>query len=80
MAKLSKKLKALEDSVMAHRYLYYVEATPVITDAEYDVLERKARAGLPEDSSVQKVGSSLEDDYSPEQVAIAKGLAEKAGF
>lgn len=80
MARLSaKKLKELEDLTMAHRFLYYVECAPVLTDHEYDVIERKARAALPETSMVQKVGSSLESDYTDEQKKIAEDLERKAG-
>lgn len=80
MPKLStKKLKELEDLTMAHRFLYYVECAPVLTDHEYDVIERRARAALPETSPVQKVGSSLESDYTDEQRQIAQDLERKAG-
>lgn len=40
-------LQQLEHEIMVHRYLYYVECQPVISDYEYDMLERKARV-LPE--------------------------------
>jgi NAD-dependent DNA ligase len=58
--------------VMAHRYLYYVLATPVIPDCAYDQLERDVRATAPEDSPVHKVGSSLSWDYPPDVVSLAK--------
>jgi len=54
----------LEHEVMVHRYLYYVEAQPIISDFEYDVIERQAREVLPETSPVHRVGSSLPSSYS----------------
>lgn len=63
---MSVKHQAIEHEIMVHRYLYYVECQPVITDAEYDIIERKARSILPETSPVHKVGSSLPSSYSDE--------------
>lgn len=63
--------KELELEVLIHRYLYYVESSPVIPDSVYDKLEREARAVLPEDSVVNKVGSSNPWDYSEEVKALA---------
>lgn len=57
----------IEKIVLAHRYLYYVESQPVISDYEYDVLERKAREVAAPDSKVHLVGSSLPSDY-PEEI------------
>ncbi len=37
----------LEHEVMVHRYLYYVEAQPIISDFEYGVIERQSREVLP---------------------------------
>lgn len=64
----------LELEVMAHRYLYYVESEPVLTDFDYDVLERKARAACPPESPVHGVGSSLPSSYSEAQIARAMEL------
>jgi DNA ligase (NAD+) len=61
---MAEDLNKLEHEILVHRYLYYVEAQPVISDFEYDVLERKAREVLPETSPVQGVGSSLPSSYS----------------
>lgn len=63
-----------EDIVMAHRYLYYVLAEPVISDFEYDALERMAREIAPPESPVHCVGSSLSSSYTPQQIAFAKEL------
>ena len=60
-----------EDEVMAHRYLYYVLAEPVLTDADYDTLERRAREVCPPESPVHKVGSSLPSSYTKEQMGLA---------
>lgn len=57
--------KYIEAEVLAHRYLYYVKATQVISDTEYDFLERYAEKILPENSVViTKVGSDREESYS----------------
>lgn len=56
---------------MAHRYLYYVLDAPVISDYEYDMLEKKAFAELPKTSPVFEVGSSLKSSYSDQQIALA---------
>ena len=58
----------LEDIIMAHRYLYYIEFNPIIPDHEFDVLERNARSLLKdkEDSPVHLNGSELADSYSTE--------------
>mgnify|MGYP000458641940 CR=1 FL=1 len=60
------ELNDLELTVLAHRYMYYVECDPIITDYEYDMLEREARKLLPESSPVHGVGSSLPGTYSTE--------------
>lgn len=52
-----------EHEVLVHRYLYYVECVPVISDFEYDELEREARKVLPESNVVHQVGSSLPSSY-----------------
>lgn len=49
---------------MAHRYLYYVLLSPVISDREYDILEHAAVEIAPEDSPIHDPGSSLESSYS----------------
>jgi NAD-dependent DNA ligase len=56
----------LEKEVLIHRYCYYVLAEPLLPDAEYDKIERAARAALPETSPVHRVGSSLPSSYSDE--------------
>ncbi len=66
----SKRLKIISDMdnlIMAHRYLYYVKATPVISDFEYDKLERKAKTIIPSHHFINLVGSDRDCDY-PEWV------------
>jgi len=58
-----------EKIVMAHRYLYYVKCTPVISDYEYDKLEAEAIA---EGSELLKTpGSDLETSYTNEIKQLA---------
>lgn len=64
----------LEEEVLVHRYLYYVLASPVISDFEYDKLEQKARDTYPENSPVHSVGSCLESSYSSRVVSLAISL------
>lgn len=59
--------QAIEDSILVHRYLYYVECSPIISDYEYDVIERDARNRLPPESPVHNIGSDMEDSY-PEHI------------
>jgi NAD-dependent DNA ligase len=63
--------RAEELALMAHRYLYYVECAPVISDAEYDARERAVLPLLPESSALRAVGSSLGSSYTAEQVEMA---------
>ncbi len=69
-------MRNFEKEVLAHRYLYYVEANPVVSDFEYDLLEREAREALPESSAVHKVGSSNPWDYNEDIKAYAEELKE----
>jgi NAD-dependent DNA ligase len=64
----------LELRVMAHRYLYYVACEPVLSDHEYDILERQAREVCPPESPVHGVGSSLPSSYTAEQIIEARTL------
>lgn len=73
----NKESKELEVEVMAHRYLYYVECENILSDAEYDILERKARVVCSSDSPVHAIGSSLPTSYTSEQIAKAKALQNK---
>lgn len=64
----------LEQLVLAHRYRYYVMDDPVISDAEYDQLEREAMYLHPSTSSVHDVGSSLASSYTAEVIKYALRL------
>lgn len=66
----------LETQVMAHRYRYYVLAAPVISDFEYDDLERRARAVCAPQSPVHGVGSSLASSYTAQQISLATQLGD----
>jgi len=61
----------LENLVMAHRYMYYVKSTNVISDYEYDILEHKAKEICSSESPVHQVGSSLPESYSRDNVRLA---------
>lgn len=69
--------KTKEQRVMALRYLYYVKGVSLVSDREYDELEREAlkEAGL--SSPLHKPGSDLAKDYSPEIRAIADAYKPK---
>ncbi|MDE3021877.1 MAG: hypothetical protein KGI54_08460 [Pseudomonadota bacterium] len=64
----------LELMVMVHRYAYYVDIVPLISDDEYNKLEADAVSVLPETSKVHELGSSNPDDYSP----LVKRIVELA--
>lgn len=73
----------LEDTIMAHRYLYYIECNPVLPDSDFDVLERNARSLLKDklDSPVHGNGSELSDSYSDEiKIMAKKWLSESAVY
>jgi NAD-dependent DNA ligase len=66
-----------ELQVMAHRYLYYVMCSPVLSDSIYDVIEREARAICPPESPVHGIGSSLASGYTGSQVEYAHALLRR---
>jgi NAD-dependent DNA ligase len=70
---MNESLQKLEDEVMTHRYLYYIEYAPILQDYEFDILERTAReklSGFP-NSPVHGNGSELSDSYSPKIKELA---------
>lgn len=73
----SDMLQTLERLVLAHRYLYYVKATPILSDYDYDMLERRAEKVLPETSPVHDVGSDSPGSYSAEVKALAESLSKR---
>jgi DNA ligase (NAD+) len=67
---LEQELQELRDEVRHHEYLYYVEDSPALTDAEYDVLMNKLKkleAEHPElvtaDSPSQRVGGKPKEGF-----------------
>ncbi len=70
----------LETTCLAHRYLYYVRATPVISDYEYDQLEKRVLEEVDEDSLLRRPGSDLEGDYPLSVRVRADKLLEMAGL
>ena len=64
----------IETQVLVHRFRYYVLDDPIISDAEYDDLERRARSLLPLESQVHGVGSSLRSSYSAKIAELADSM------
>ena len=66
MKELPHPYQQLEDTIMGHRFLYYIEFSPIISDSEFDALERNARSLLKDklDSPVHLNGSELSESYS----------------
>lgn len=56
--------------LMAHRYLYYVKVTPVLSDREYDSLEEDYPDELPP-------GSDMESSYTDLQKHLAEKLMKR---
>lgn len=65
------QLRELEQRLMAYRYAYYVQCDPIITDAEYDRLDKAVMPWLPKDSPLQRPGSDMESSYKPEHITYA---------
>jgi NAD-dependent DNA ligase len=68
------ELEVCENLLWEHRYRYYVLDNPVVTDIEYDRLDKrlvelynKCQREPPESSVVNTVGSSLKEAY-PENI------------
>lgn len=68
----------IELEVMAHRYLYFVLLRPVISNKEYDALQKEAMKQLPASSPVHLYGSDKESDYQSAWVARARILLSSA--
>lgn len=69
---------SLEDQCLVHRVLYYVFAQPVISDRDYDMMERAAVHSL-EDQGIEnhpllKPGSDQLNTYPNDIVEIAKSV------
>lgn len=65
-------IEEIEEVIMIHRYLYYVEMTPILSDRSYDLFEYYAVGVCPDDSIVHDFGSSNAEDY--DERIITKAL------
>ena len=70
----NKSNSKLADLCMIHRYLYYVLCEPIISDVEYDLMEKKALLTCAETHPIRKPGSDLKSSYSSEIVRQANEL------
>jgi DNA ligase (NAD+) len=77
MTDLRQRLKDLADQVRMHRYRYYVLDQPVVSDGEYDALERDLRAleeAHPEladpNSPTRRVGAAPVDGFEKIRHAV----------
>lgn len=76
---------------LIHRYLYYVKDNPLVSDAQYDVFERKLKALVESNPKLARMaayagicpltrpGSSLADDYPRRIEQLAESLLEYHG-
>ena len=64
---------------LAHRYLYYVLMSPVLSDQEYDRIEEAAVEIAPDDSPIHDPGSDLDESYSQEVKQLAYRLLNNKG-
>lgn len=64
----------LADVCLAHRYLYYVLNEPIISDMEYDILEKEARKTADGDHQINKPGSDLKSSYTTEIIKLANNM------
>jgi len=64
---------------MAHRYLYYVEGTSVVSDEKYDALEKEALVTADKDHPLFQVGSSSAESYHQKIIQGAKVLLDPDG-
>jgi len=77
MEGLSMEELSIEDQCLVHRYLYYVKSRPIISDREYDMLEKKAILTAPEDHGIRLAGSDMETSYSQNIKDIANKFLVK---
>lgn len=70
------KLRDLERTLMAHRYLYYVLCDPYLADYEYDVLDKEFMdiVGREGKSPLHYPGSELSKSYSEDEISLAMSL------
>ncbi|MCP4156137.1 MAG: DNA ligase (NAD(+)) LigA, partial [bacterium] len=74
---IKKKIKELSDELFKHQHLYYVKATPEISDLEYDKLfdqllelEQKYPDLAAPNSPTKRVGSDLDNDFPEKEHSI----------
>src|SRR5229473_6318606 len=77
-ADAAQRITDLREQIHHHDYLYYVEARPEVSDAEYDALMRELReleATFPElvspDSPTQRVAGTPTDVFKPVEHRVA---------
>src|SRR5439155_15668208 len=77
-ADAAQRISELREQIHHHDYLYYVEARPEVSDAEYDALMRELRdleAGFPdlvtEDSPTQRIAGTPTDLFKPVEHNVA---------
>ena len=70
-------MSGIEQLVMAHRFLYYVKCKPVISDREYDELEKEALKSAGAESPLHSPGSDLLGDYPTNVRAIAESFTTR---
>ena len=77
-ADAAQRITELREQIHHHEYLYYVEARPEVSDAEYDALMRELReleASFPDlvtaDSPTQRVGGAPADLFKPVEHHVA---------
>ena len=76
---------------LIHRYCYYVKSSPLISDQQYDIFERKLKALVTQHPQLafeadnqsycptQSVGSDNPDDYPRRIEQLAESLLENNG-
>lgn len=69
--------QAIQLEALAHRFSYYVLAAPVLTDIDYDALERTALVDAPPDSPLRRPGSDIRSDYPEDVQALAGHLGAR---
>lgn len=80
-----RRIKELRSAIEEHRYHYYIEDAPVITDREYDALEKElidCENEYPEfitpDSPARRVGGGIASTFQPVRLAAPMQSLENA--
>lgn len=56
-------LQQAEEEILYHRYLYYVKGRPVLTDYDYDMMERAYLKEFPDSVVINTPGSDSISTY-----------------